>query len=390
VNTPNHYDYIIIGGGASGLSLGVALCDPFFQSKKILIIEKENKNTNDRTWSSWVKEDDKLNFLATHIWPGLDFFSEDGKLIKLYADPYIYRIIRSADFYKYAHDILRIQSNVTLVREEYTSYEVIEGEVLVHTTKSKYYGKHVFSSIPKVLPDKSELVYVDQHFKGWFIETPKAAFDNSSCYFMDFRTPQEGETRFLYMLPITDKKALVQVAIFSNDILSSEGYDVILKNYIDDHLKIGEYEIKEEEIGVIPMTTYNFAQFDTPFITHIGASSGCVKPSSGYAFSRIQLHTESIVNSMKRGQSPSNGTKIFSKKYVILDDTMLDVVIRNKVSGATFFTELFKRNKASRVFSFLDGTSSLAEEIQIMNLPFKWPFITSFIKSLFRAITKKI
>jgi lycopene beta-cyclase len=390
MDIPNHYDYIIIGGGASGLSLGVALCDPFFQDKKILIIEKDSKNTNDRTWSSWVKKDDKLNFLATHIWPGLDFFSEVGKQIKLDASPYIYRIIRSVDFYKYAHDILLNHSNITLVREEYTSYEIIEGEVHVHTTKSKFYGKHVFSSIPKILPDKSELVYVDQHFKGWFIETPTAVFDASRCYFMDFRTPQEGETRFLYMLPLSDKTALVQVAIFSNDILKSEGYDVILKNYIDAHLKIGEYKIMEEEIGVIPMTTYNFAQFDNPYITHIGASSGCVKPSSGYAFSRIQLHTEAIIHSMKRGLTPSNGTKIFSKKYVILDDTMLDVVIRNKVTGATFFTELFKRNKASTVFAFLDGTSSFYEEIQIMNLPFKWPFITSFIKSLFRAITSKI
>jgi lycopene beta-cyclase len=93
---------------------------------------------------------------------------------------------------------------------------------------------------------------------------------------------------------------------------------------------------------------------------------------------------------MKRGLPPSNGTKIFSKKYVILDDTMLDVVIRNKVTGATFFTELFKRNKASTVFAFLDGTSTLYEEIQIMNLPFKWPFITSFFKSLYRALTNKI
>ena len=42
----NHFDYIICGGGASGLMLMRALCfDPFFDKKKILLLEKESKNT---------------------------------------------------------------------------------------------------------------------------------------------------------------------------------------------------------------------------------------------------------------------------------------------------------------------------------------------------------
>ena len=46
----NKYDYIICGGGASGLLLSNALIsDSFFDDKKILIIEKEAKVENDKT-----------------------------------------------------------------------------------------------------------------------------------------------------------------------------------------------------------------------------------------------------------------------------------------------------------------------------------------------------
>ena len=46
----NCFDYIICGGGASGLLLAQQLiADPFFSDKDILLIEKEIKIQNDRT-----------------------------------------------------------------------------------------------------------------------------------------------------------------------------------------------------------------------------------------------------------------------------------------------------------------------------------------------------
>ena len=50
----NYFDFIICGAGASGLLLLKAIReDSFFNEKSILIIEKEIKNVNDRTWSYW-------------------------------------------------------------------------------------------------------------------------------------------------------------------------------------------------------------------------------------------------------------------------------------------------------------------------------------------------
>ena len=50
----NNYDYIIIGAGASGLLLADAMGqDSFFATKNILLLDKDSKKINDRTWCYW-------------------------------------------------------------------------------------------------------------------------------------------------------------------------------------------------------------------------------------------------------------------------------------------------------------------------------------------------
>ena len=55
----NYFDFIICGGGASGLLLLKALReDNYFDNYSVLLIEKEVKNKNDRTWCFWESSSD--------------------------------------------------------------------------------------------------------------------------------------------------------------------------------------------------------------------------------------------------------------------------------------------------------------------------------------------
>ena len=50
------YDYIVTGGGCAGLSFILHLLQaPSLANKTILLIEKEQNRTNDRTWCYWEK-----------------------------------------------------------------------------------------------------------------------------------------------------------------------------------------------------------------------------------------------------------------------------------------------------------------------------------------------
>ncbi|RYY11780.1 MAG: FAD-dependent oxidoreductase, partial [Cytophagaceae bacterium] len=46
------YDYLLVGGGAAGLSLAYYLAqEPRLASQRVLLIEPAAKDQNDRTWS---------------------------------------------------------------------------------------------------------------------------------------------------------------------------------------------------------------------------------------------------------------------------------------------------------------------------------------------------
>ena len=50
------YDFIIAGAGCAGLSLLYRILqEPALQNKSVLIIDKDTKNSNDRTWCFWEK-----------------------------------------------------------------------------------------------------------------------------------------------------------------------------------------------------------------------------------------------------------------------------------------------------------------------------------------------
>jgi len=199
---------------------------------------------------------------------------------------------------------------------------------------------------------------------------------------MDFRIDQKGEARFLYVLPESNTKALVEVAIFSNNILEQADYDNILTEYIDKYINPKSYTIEEEEFGIIPMTSYPFHKHNTKNITNIGTAGGIVKSSSGYAFRRIQQHSDQLINCIVKGRPMSESYKGLMGRYSMYDKTMLHAMLKGGVAGDAIFTDLFGKKKASKIMKFLNHDTSLLEEIDIFTAPPWWPFTKAFFKEL--------
>ena len=95
------YDYIIIGAGASGMLLADSLAkDPFFASKSILLLEKEAKNKNDRTWCFWERGKGQFDEILFKSWPKVHVAAENLN-IKPDIAPYTYKMLRGIDFYEF-------------------------------------------------------------------------------------------------------------------------------------------------------------------------------------------------------------------------------------------------------------------------------------------------
>lgn len=374
-----NFDYIILGGGAAGLSLAYRMAkDSFFASKKIAIIEKDEKNKNDRTWCFWEREPGLFESIVEKRWDVLNFYSKSLEK-KLKIDPYVYKMISGLKFYQFTQPVIEACPYITKIKEEVISISETENEVKIETSGGSYSSTQTlksFLSLDQI--NKGEHIYVDQHFKGFLINTEKDEFDPNQATFMDFRIPQEDDTRFFYVLPQTSRKALVEVALFSNELLEKEEYNTIVKDYIKEYLKIDSYEIEEEEFGIIPMTTYPFPNNNSKRIFHIGTGGGVVKASSGYAFKRIQEHSDQIISCIKKGYDLEKSYKGLHGRYVLYDKVMLHAMLHNGVPGEEIFTKLFKKKKASDIFKFLDQKTNFFEELNIFTAPPMWPFTKSF------------
>jgi lycopene beta-cyclase len=375
-------DFIIAGGGASGLSLALRMVDSIqLKNKEIIIIEKEVKKLNDRTWCFWEQGTGYFEDIIHHKWQYLRMDGEGQYLTENIA-PYEYKMLRAQDFYQYAKNKLNAFSNIKWVQANIEKIETTNAYTLVKTNLGAFKADWCFSSISNQEIDKENNLYLDQHFKGWFIRTANPVFNPEEAHFMDFRTPQCDETRFLYVLPYNANEALVEIAIFSRNHLSVNQYEEILETYLQHHwhLKLGDdYEVIEEEDGNIPMTDATFKKAEGRVI-YIGMAGGDTRSSTGFTFLNIQRRVKKIVEALENGSNP--GKKNWVDRFRWYDQVLLRVLEEKKLAGENLFMQLFSKNPMQRLLAFLQGESNIIMEIKVMQTaPWKL-FILSACKTL--------
>ena len=405
-----HFDYIIAGGGASGLSLAYHLNQAGLNDKRILLVERAPKTQNDRTWCFWEAGENTFESILYRTWDRLAFYGDGFERVFEIA-PYRYKLLRGIDLYQFMDRWLAQQPNIERLYADVAGTETHGDTAILHANGQHYEADWIFNSVlsaeslvltplfakaasfdfaqdayaqsssadsalganatrHQVLRTKHFLL---QHFTGWVIETEHDAFDPTIPTLMDFRVPQppprdmRGDTRFVYVMPFSPRRALVEYTVFSPAQLNDDNdYRTGLREYIRDVLKLDEYAIHEEEHGVIPMTDAPFDVFSSPRVMNIGTAGGRTKPSTGYTFLRIQEHSRQISQALKRTGCPHIREAFAKKRFRFYDSVLLDVLDRDRREGATVFTELYQRNPIQRIFRFLDERTVLSEDVQLM------------------------
>jgi lycopene beta-cyclase len=362
------FDDIILGAGASGLSLAYHMALAGLK-RRVLIVERAPKLENDRTWSFWEATQGVFEPVVSQRWDYI-WVHGDGLSKRFAMSPYVYKMIRAIDFYEFMFEWLKKQSNITLVYGELESLEDHPAGVQVCVNGETYSGKWAFNSVPASSPPAGNN-FLMQHFKGWIIETQQPVFDPLAATFMDFRVQQAHDTRFVYVLPQSPTRALVEYTIFSNAMLPEVEYDAALQTYIREILKVSSYTILETEYNMIPMTDAPFQIHPSKHVTNIGTAGGRTKASTGYTFRRIQQQSALITSSLIAHDHPYYPTLGFDW-YGWMDSVFLNVLAHNRQPGAELFTNFFKRNPVLRVMDFLNESSSKSADVALMttmNMP---------------------
>ena len=375
--------YIILGAGASGLLLAYRMSlDSYFDDKSILIIDQKKDKGNDKTWCYWEEGDGEWDELLTKKWPKVFFGSKDFTET-LNISPFCYKMIRSEKFYHKLWRSIDLKSNITFIEDSVKTYSEADNKVKVVTNKSTYFGLKLLNSIPdKTVYEKQQKYPVlQQHFVGWFVKTKKNCFDDSVATFMDFNIPQNGNTRFMYVLPIDKNIALFEYTLFSKDLLERSEYEVAIKDYLKEK-KVTDFEILEKENGVIPMTSFKFQELNSNSILNIGTAGGWTKASTGYTFYNTSKKTKELISFLKEEDDFSVFSK--RKKYWIYDLLFLDVLAKNNEKGSTLFASIFKKVDVKTILKFLGEESNLREDLKIISSVSPLPFILSIFKRFLR------
>ena len=351
------FDYIIVGGGCSGLSLAYELeINDKLKDKTLAIIENREEYKRDKTWSFWKVFEHNFEDCVIKSWNNFTINTSESSN-ELTNKRFPYQSIDSGKFYKKINSKLSSNSNVSFFK----NLSEINSENSI-----------IFNSVFEKELNKSELW---QHFQGIEIETPKNIFDEEIINLMDFNCDQRNDVHFFYTLPFSKNKALVETTWLSDlEDQSLRDYDLQLENYIKNNLGIKTYKINFTEKGAIPL-------FFPPIKNHhkvinIGSAGGMTRLSTGYTFLNIQEHSKYIVKNIDN----IDNIKIFDlgKKYQFLDKIFLRVLERYPEEMPKIFFDMFKTS-SSTIIKFLSNKSNLIEDINIVS---KMPKLI-FLKALF-------
>jgi lycopene beta-cyclase len=377
------YDYIFTGSGLSALmTVYKMILSQKFQTKSILLLDENAKQTNDRTWCFWEQKETLWENSISKKWNSVLFANADFKR-NLELHPYQYNKIQGLDFYNQLLELIVNQKNIDFVQEKVLAIEESESIVLVKTESQSYSCSQVFNSIynPSLVTNQSKYPLLQQHFVGWFIKTEKPIFNPEQATFMDFSVAQKGNTRFMYVLPTSETEALLEYTLFSKDLLSKEEYETKIENYIQ-KLGIQNYKIVEKEFGNIPMTCYPFWKHNTQNVINIGTAGGWTKASTGFTFKNSDQKSTELVSFL---ETQTDFRKFHKKtKFWWYDLLLLDILDQKNETGADIFSALFQKGNAPLILKFLDEKTSFWEDLQVIWKCPKGLFINALLKRLFR------
>ena len=353
---PTHiYDIAIIGAGASGLQLLYELTqvDP---EQKILLLDSGDRST--KSWCFWEdKSSSCFPFLVEKSWHSMTYRTSSGKTLHSKITPLQYNYISSDRFFDYFfNEFIPANPNITLVKSWVK--EIQEGgdlHSIVCEDNSSYYAKRVADSRPQKSEDPS-LIY--QHFSGKFIEFEEPILDDTFMTLMDFSLPASTKDMavFHYLLPFTKTKALIETTVFTRNGYEKDAYERIWEEYMAINYANQKYTVLSNETGTIPMGIPTEKKEGKVFT--IGAAGGNMKPSTGYAFTR--MHQDAI----NRAQ---NCTRGIPNRFRFYDKMLLKIMQNEMEKIPEVMDRLFKRVQTPQILHFLDDKTTLTDEIKLLS-----------------------
>ena len=360
-----HYDFVLAGGGLAGLSLACRLARSPLGSKSMLIIDHDKDQQSDRTFSFWTTGSGPFDDAVCRSWRHMRVAGSCTEQ-RIDLDPYRYKTIRGRDFYRCARGLLADRPSIEFADGHIDSIEDGERAATVRFDDNEVTGTWVFDSLLEPAQAMNNgFTRLKLTFVGWEIETSEPSFDADVMTFMDFRTPQRDDLRFIYVLPFAANRALVEYTAFTTGRISGSEARAALTAYLESVVGLQQFSILSQEGGCLPVTDQPYPRRLSKRVMAVGIKGGRLKPTTGYAFTRVKADSDAIVASLLQRGHPFDVPQD-EPSFRWLDSIMLRVMAKHGGDMHAIMETFFAKNPAERVLSFLDEEATPLDILQLM------------------------
>jgi lycopene beta-cyclase len=370
-----HYQLVILGGGCAGLSLAMRIAESGSLAPTTLILEKRAHYSNDRTWCFWDEGNPELSDWVDHSWSKFQIKKGNNTFTKSCKDnPYL--MISANTFYHNAITKIALnEQRVTLIKNQ-AIVEVVKAHNQtwrITTEECTFTTDKIVDTRPNSLV-KSEASTLWQSFIGHEIETHTDVFDTNRFVLMDFDETFTQGLGFIYVLPVSANRALIEYTVFSDQAMGPDNLEGYLNTAMQAYLKEVDYQTLRTEQGQLPMGNQKVNQSDDLSYIYAGLYAGAARPSSGYAFQRIQSWAKKCSAQIINHQSLLAPEKD-DAMLTIMDDIFLSVLKSNALKSKsnhsiTLFFNFFEQCNTKAVIRFLsDHANTMDYLLIIMAMP---------------------
>ena len=201
-----------------------------------------------------------------------------------------------------------------------------------------------------------------QRFVGWEVEVGTPVFDPSVATLMDFRGHAGTGTTFMYVLPFSATRALIEHTSIEPFDAPPVDRDAALEHELEVRYGVHDWQVLRREHGLIPMMTHPFRTQHNHRVYRLGAAAGAIRPSSGYAFTRIGRQVDAVAAAIAAGTPLP--TRVSSVRSELLDRVSLHALARSRHPEELFFAAASV--DADAFARFMNDVSSPGDEARMI------------------------
>ncbi|GGK30624.1 lycopene cyclase family protein [Salinarimonas ramus] len=372
-------DLVILGGGCAGLSLAQRLADAGPRAPRTLVLEARETYRDDRTWCFWRTRPHRHERIVAHAWPRVRVATASGGSAVAEAPGMPYQMIRGADFYAAAQAAIAASPDVDLALGARVGAvaPLAGGGFRVETAAGPVTAGAVVDTRPDRRPAPGG-ARLWQSFRGREIACDTACFDPGTVELMRFSPPRADRVVFTYVLPLAPDRALIETTAFARDPLPAPA----LAEDLDAAVAAVTFgrggRALREEHGCLPMGLVAPTPSRTPGLVRAGLMAGGARPSSGYAFRRIQAWADACADALLAGRGPVPAAAD-GRLLAFMDRLFLRVLAADPARGPDLFAALFRRTPAPRLIRFLSDEPTLLDAAALAAALPPLPFIRALL-----------